>query len=46
MAQTGYPTNGNLIPEPHLNDYAQATRSPGIMAQPTDIVDQNGNAVQ
>jgi hypothetical protein len=46
FAQDGYPTNGNLIPEPNLADYAQATRSPGIMGQATDIVDQNGNSIQ
>ena len=40
------PENGNLIAEPTLSDYVQANRSPGIMSEPYDIVDQNGDSVQ
>jgi hypothetical protein len=35
--------NGNLIPEPTLADYSQANRAPGIMGEPQDILDTDGN---
>ena len=31
------PSNGNLIPEPLLQDYVNANRSPGILVEPYDI---------
>ena len=46
FAQSEDPSNGNLIPEPNLSDYDHATRTPGIMSEPYDIVDENGNLAQ
>lgn len=37
--------DGNLIPEPELKDYQSASRSPGILAEPTDVVDANNQPV-
>lgn len=37
------PQNGNLITEPQLLDYVSATRIPGIMGKPEDVIDHRGN---
>ncbi len=36
------PENGNLISEPVLADYSQASRAPGILGVPEDVQDENG----
>ncbi len=36
--------NGNLIPEPLLQDYVQANRVPGL-SQVSEIIDSLGNPV-
>ena len=36
-------TNGNLIAEPTLQDYARAERTPGF-SETFDIVDSSGNS--
>ncbi len=33
------PSNGNLIAEPTLRDYVRATRAPGILVEPYDVVE-------
>jgi len=40
---SGSPENGNLQPEPHLADYSQGNRAPGITGIPEDVQDANGN---
>jgi hypothetical protein len=37
------PENGNEIPEPQLADYIQGERSPGILGEPQDVQDSEGN---
>ena len=45
-AQTLSPaSDGNLIPEPELKDYQSAQRSPGILAEPYDVVDGQNQPV-
>lgn len=40
--QVQSPVDGNNIPEPELKDYQSASRTPGILYEPYDVVDQNG----
>ena len=38
--------DGNLIPEPALADYINASRAPGILSQAFDLTDENGDPVE
>jgi len=43
VAQVGPSEDGNLIAEPTLADYSQGSRTPGIMGEPQDVQDIDGN---
>ena len=42
---TDDPLNGNLIPEPAMDDYVEGSRAPGILSKPFDVTDANGQLV-
>jgi len=39
------PENGNLISEPVLSNYQNAHRAPGILGNPEEVQDSEGNPV-